>query len=194
MKGIILLCNDYIKDFPITREIPVGLLPVHGRTIVDNIIDLFFKHGVFEIWLSYNKKNINQYSEKFSFPVILTDKENSNYLFLIKRDIINNFKKDFIIANGCAVLNFNIAKAVDFHKKEKNIITKVISKNNEVSEYYIVNPKIFKYVAEKTFFSDVIKILTAEKEKVGDYVCQESPIKCDSMGNYEKILNWEGIN
>ena len=188
---------------PLTDVFPKPLIPVSGEPIIIKIIKDFSKYGIKNIYLSLNykadiiKSFIKKIPLKPNISFILENKYlgTAGSLYKIKKYNYNNF----ILANCDILINLNISKFTNFHKKEKNDLTILVAKQivnlpygicltnddntlikideKPTYEYkinagmYIINKSVLDYVKPNTYLDmdKLIEKLISNKLKIKIY-------------------------
>lgn len=156
MRAVLLAGGLGERLYPITKEIPKPLILVHGKPLIEQSVYLYWKYQVWELWLSIGMNKSREIAEKYPYPVIL-EKESlgtGGWLTLVKSDsgLLNTFKQeDFYVNNVDNLLNVDLQKMMEFHKRKKNIITIACVKVKDVRPYGSV---CIKYGDEITNFKE----------------------------------------
>jgi len=120
---------------PFSDILPKPLLPIEGKTAIDNIIQLILKYKIkrINLTLSY-KKNIiksylkDNYKNKKLFSFINENKPMGTVGSLVK---LKKFtKKDILLFNCDTILNINLNDFIDFHYCEKFDLTLISAIKN----------------------------------------------------------------
>ncbi|MBR7033792.1 MAG: nucleotidyltransferase family protein [Clostridia bacterium] len=115
---------------PLTNVLPKPLIPVSGKTIIEEIIDLFLKASCNRFYLSVNYKaeTIKEYfdgidDKNYSVEYIREDKPlgTAGSLYLLK-DVIT---ETFIVSNCDALIDVDLRDLTEYHKSNGNIATLV---------------------------------------------------------------------
>lgn len=115
---------------PFTSILPKALIPINGKPVLMHIIELFKKNRFRNFVLSLNKKNtvLKSYLSEI--------KKNYNITFLEEdhplgtAGALKNLKKikePFFLINCDNIFKLNPKNLLDYHKKNKNILTLVAS-------------------------------------------------------------------
>jgi len=123
----------------ITNHIPKPLLPLKGKTIINNIIDNFIKCGFskFHISLNYKSELILAYFNELNLKVDLNFiNENkplgtAGSLYYLKKYKLENF---FVI-NCDLIINYDYREILKFHNESKNDVTMVLVKKTHSLNY-----------------------------------------------------------
>lgn len=126
-KAVILCGGEGTRLRPLTYEIPKPMVPVQGKPIVEHLIDLFKKYGIFEIVLSvgYLKDKVKtHFGDGSKYGVKITYIEENSPLgtggpLRLCKDIIN---ETFIVSNGDELKNINIPEMIGKCHKPNNAI------------------------------------------------------------------------
>lgn len=137
-KAIILAGGKGERLYPLTKEIPKTIIPFQGRTLLDNVIDLYWKYNVFETWLVVGYLG-NKIMEKYPLPPIFEKipAGTGGFLKIIKDTPGTNelFKDDFYVNNGDNLLNIDLQAMMEAHKKSGNVATIACVKSDDVRDY-----------------------------------------------------------
>ena len=182
---------------------PKPLIPVKDKTVIEKIIENFTKFGAkkFIISINYKSKIIKSFFDelqpnyKYKFIEEKKPLGTAGSLFFLKSKI----KKDYFLTNCDTLNNFNYGDVYDFHKKNKNHITVVVSTKKFIVPYgsckitksglldsikekpsqhllintgmYVVDNQIFNLIGKNKFinFTDLIVLAKKKNKKVGVY-------------------------
>ena len=146
LKAVILCGGKGTRMKPLTYEMPKPLLPVHGRSIIEHLFDLFKKYEVRDIILSvgYLKEKIKEHignGEKFELRVAYAEENKplgtAGCLNLIK-DRIN---ETFIVSNGDELKDINLNEMLKQHKQTKALATIALTEVQEPNAYGVARLK-----------------------------------------------------
>ncbi len=129
---------------PVTLELPKAVLPVHSRTLLDQSIDLYWKHKVYEIWLGLGYKQ-ESVREKFTSMPFLIDVDHDHrivpmgtggWLNRLAQSPGKDYWFDhFYVNNVENVANFDLDSVMEQHIRDKNVVTMVCVRVSDVSKY-----------------------------------------------------------
>ena len=181
--------------------LPKPLIPVKDKTIIEKIIENFTKFGAkkFIISINYKSKIIKSFFDELN--------PNFEYEFIEERKPLGtagslNFlkskiKKTYFITNCDTLINFDYSEVYNYHKKNSNDITVVVSTKKFVVPYgsckiskkgllenikekpsqhllvntgmYVVNNQLFNLIKKNKFinFTDFISLAKKNKKKIG---------------------------
>ena len=141
-KAVILCGGKGTRLRPITNEIPKPLIPVHGKALIEHLIDLFKKYDVKEIFLSvgYKKEKIMEYfgnGDRFGVKISYIDESEESPLGTagpLKRakHLLN---ETFIVTNGDELKDINLEEMFNIHKSNKAKITIALTTVPDPSNY-----------------------------------------------------------
>ena len=202
---------------PFTQILPKPLMPIHDKPIIKHIIDRFVECGIkkYTITVNYKSKILKAYFEeqKNSYKI--------NYIDEIEPlgtvGCLSKFKvkpnSNFFLTNCDIIINSDYSDILNFHKKNKNLLTIVASSKSYTIPYgdlklnvdgrlekfdekpstyllantgfYILNQKILKLIPknQKYNINDLINKMISKKLNVGVF-----PISEDS---WIDIGNWD---
>lgn len=140
MKAIILAGGLGTRLRPLTYEIPKPLIPVHGKPLVEHLIDLFKKYGIKDIILAVGYKadmikkqmhNGSRMNVNLSYIVEDEPLGTAGCLNLLK----NQLTETFAMTNGDELKDFNVAEMIKFHKRLGGLATIALLKVDDPSKY-----------------------------------------------------------
>ena len=205
---------------PITNVIPKPLVPYKGIPIIEQILNDFFTQGFkeFNLTLNFKSKIIETYVKEIkknnmiiNIVKELVPRGTASSLKLFK----NKIKNDFIVTNCDVLFNLDYENLIQFHKKNKNIITvvgakkiikvpygvcKIQSKNilkkiEEKPDYefivstglYIVNEKVLNIIPNyrEYNFDRLISDVVKKKLKIGVYEIDDK--------SWIDVGHWDGF-
>ena len=135
---------------PVTYEIAKAMIPVHGRTLIDHNIDLFWKYKIYEIWLSlgYRQEDIRA---KYDYPFWIDFNDERRIVPLGTGSWANKlahdnetkklFSKDFFVCNVDNLFDFNLDAFMKTHKENNFVVTIAATKTKDVREYGSIHCK-----------------------------------------------------
>jgi NDP-sugar pyrophosphorylase family protein len=141
-KAIILCGGKGTRLRPITQEIPKPLIPVHGKALVEHLIDLFKKYDIKDIVLSvgYKKEKIKEHFGNGSrLGVNITYIEESEDAPLGTAGPLKKAKdiltETFIVTNGDELKDINLEEMYELHKSSKAKATIALTTVPDPSNY-----------------------------------------------------------
>ena len=193
---------------PLTNIVPKPLIPVQDKTVIEKIIERFYEQGFEKFILSINYKSniiksfMKKLKPKFSKEFIEEKKKlgTAGSLYLLK----DKKKKNYFIINCDTIIDIEYLKLLDFHKRNKNDLTLVVSakkflvpygsckikKNGELLQLeekpehhhlvntglYIINSQLFNYIKKDQYldFDNFVSIIKKRKKKIGLFPISES--------------------
>ena len=203
---VIMSGGEGKRLFPYTAVIPKPLVPVNERPIIEHIMDRFKNSGVNNFYLTVNYKMnlIKAYFSQKKYKInFISEKQplgSAGSLAFLKKKI----QKNFFLTNCDSIITSNYQSIYKFHEEKKLDLTIVCSKkihhvpygtcllNNKsmlvsIKEkptynflintgFYVVNPRILKFVKKNEYLGmDVfINLLLKKKLKIGVYQIDEN--------------------
>lgn len=124
---------------PFTRVLPKPLIPIGDQTMIEKIINGFYRQGFkkFFLTLNYKSKIIENYLDdvikKLKINYVKEKKflGTAGSLSLFK----SKFKEDIIITNCDTIVEINFKEILDYHKKNKYDLT-VVAATKEIEVPY----------------------------------------------------------
>ncbi len=194
--------------YPYTRILPKPLIPVGERPIAEIIIDSFRHYGCsdFRLIVNHKKNMIKAYFNEISHSYVLefVDEEKPLGTGGGLKLLEDKLDSTFILTNCDILVEADYGGILEYHKKEKNLVTMVCSLKSfripygvinlegngriksmeEKPEFsfftntglYIVEPEVLKEIPDNTEigFPDVIESLRLSRKNVGVYPVSEN--------------------
>ncbi|VVB73970.1 Bifunctional protein GlmU [uncultured archaeon] len=138
--AIILAGGSGTRMRPITYEIPKALMPIHGKTLTEHLINLFKKYGTRELILSVGhlKEKIKSYfGDGSKFGVDMTYTEESEPLGTAGpiRQMKDRLTETFIVSNGDELKDIDIQDMYLHHKESGALVTVALTTVQDPSHY-----------------------------------------------------------
>lgn len=216
---VIMAGGKGVRLRPYTDILPKPLIPVGNKPITEHIMDRFERYGcdVFNMIVNYKKNFIKSYFMENEIKREVCFTEENEYLgtggglALLK----GKYDSTFFVSNCDILVDADYKAMIDFHKKEKNIITMICVKKNMVIPYgtvktnenkkvteliekpnftfltntglYILEPEFLEYIPDEQFIdiTDLIQKCIDERENVGSYIIDEESWM--DMGQLEEL-------
>ena len=155
MKVVILAGGLGTRISEYTKTIPKPMIKICGKPIIQRIIDHYYKYGhrEFYIALGYKGDVIKKYFKKkkinkeVKINLIETGK-NTMTGGRLKR-LKKFLDKTFLLTYGDGLSNINLKRLVEFHKKNKKLITLTAVRPPARFGVIKIKGKIVKYFREK---------------------------------------------
>ena len=183
MKVVILAGGYGTRLSEYTRLIPKPMVKIGNQPILVHIMKHYYKFGYddFYIALGYKSKVIKDYFKlkKFKWKINLLDTGKSTMTGGRLKRLFKYLKDDtFMLTYGDGVSNVNIKKLVNFHKKNKKLVTitavrpparfgaiklhgnqvKYFKEKSNIDEgwinggFFVIEPKFLNYIkSDKTY-------------------------------------------
>jgi len=193
---------------PFTNVLPKPLIPLGNKTVIERIISNFTKYGVkrFIISINFKSKVIKSFFDELE--------PNYSYNFLEEKKPLGTVgclaflkskkKKNYFITNCDTLMNVDCSEIYNFHTRNQNDITVVVSSKKFVVPYgsckidkagllegivekphqhllvntgmYVVNNQLFKLIQKNKFmnFVDLINISKKQGKKIGAFPVSDS--------------------
>ncbi len=205
---------------PFTRVLPKALIPIGDEPVIKLIMSNFKKYGVKDFTVSLYEKsemvkayfNQNKSSFKINYLEETFPMGTVGSLSLLKK----KFNKPFFLINCDVLINVNYEDIINFHKKNKNVITMVASLKRSTIPYgvckvdkngnlldlvekpstdnlivtglYLMNPEIVDLIPNNRSFDFPQLIEEAYKKK---YTVGVYPI---SQNSFNDVGQWDLYN
>jgi len=207
---------------PFTEILPKPLIPVNNKTILEIILEKFKKHKLNEFYISVNYKSeiikayLDEANLKCKFIYIKENKPlgTAGPLGLLPKSI----SKTIIVSNCDITIEEDYNEIFEYHKKQKNDLTLVITNKKVVLPYgtcvidkkgnlkkiiekpennyfintgfYFLEPKIVKLIPKniKYNFNDLINDSINKKYKIGVFPIHNQNWK--DVGQWSEYLDF----
>ncbi|MDR1522982.1 MAG: mannose-1-phosphate guanyltransferase [Endomicrobium sp.] len=183
MQAVIMAGGFGTRLRPITCSLPKPMAPVANKPVLHHIINLLKKHGFSELtmMLYYQTEIITDYFEdgkNFGISIKYIRPESDLGTAGSVRFASQSIKDTFLVISGDVLTDFDLKKAVDFHKSKKALATMVLTRVSNPLQFGVVitakDGKIERFLEKPSWgevFSDTINtgIYILEPE-VFDYV------------------------
>ncbi|MEI7904558.1 MAG: mannose-1-phosphate guanyltransferase [Candidatus Firestonebacteria bacterium] len=171
MKTVIMAGGFGTRLRPLTTNIPKPVAPVVNKPMMEHILDLLKKHNLTEIItaLYFHPEVISGYfGDGSEFGVrmsyIRTETElGTAGCVKAAEKYLNEDRGTFIILSGDVLTDFDLTKALEYHKKKKALATMVLTRVEEPLQYGVVitekDGRITKFLEKPSWgevFSDTI--------------------------------------
>lgn len=144
-KKAVILCGGIGTRFrPITYEIPKALIPVHGKPIVEHLIELFKKYEIKDIILcvGYLKDRIKDYfgdGSRFGTRISYIEEEEALGTAGPIKKAKDMLKEPFFVTNGDELKDVNLADMYFTHRTQKAAITIALTTVQDPSHYGVAD-------------------------------------------------------
>ncbi len=153
-KAVIMAGGKGTRLRPITYSIPKPILPIAGKTCMSYLLDSFYNAGINDVIVTTG------YKYELLINSIISSKNNGqNILFSVEKEpagtagsikMISNFLDDtFIVGSGDILSDFDISDILKYHKKNRAMITMVLTEVKSTDQFGIVElegDKITKFL------------------------------------------------
>ena len=141
-KAIILCGGKGTRLRPITQEIPKPLIPLHGKALIEHLIDLFKKYDIKEVILSvgYKKEKIKEYfgnGDKWGVRISYIEENEEAPLGTAGplKKAMALLKETFIVTNGDELKDINLEEMYEIHKENGALATIALTTVPDPSNY-----------------------------------------------------------
>jgi mannose-1-phosphate guanylyltransferase len=143
VKAVILAGGLGTRLRPVTYEIPKPLIPVQGKALAHHVIETLMQAGVDEVYLAigYMAEKIQKHFEdgralgiKIHYIVEKEALGTGGWMHLVPR-----FEEDFFVVNGDNLIDLDLKKLLEQHKKNNAAATIALTKVANPSAYGIAD-------------------------------------------------------
>ncbi|KNZ70492.1 nucleotidyltransferase [Thermincola ferriacetica] len=168
MKAVIMAGGQGSRLRPLTCNKPKPMVPVLNKPVMEYAIELLRKHGITEIavTLQYLPDKIKEYfGDGLRYGVQLHYFEETIPLGTAGsvRNAAEFLDETFLVISGDGITDYDLTKAVAYHKEKKGIVTLVLAKVANPLEYGVVmcddSGKIIRFLEKPSWgevFSDTV--------------------------------------
>lgn len=183
VKAILLAAGKSTRLRPFTNKKPKVMMEIGGKPILEYNLNVVKKAGIKNIYINLHHapEVITNYfgnGSKFGLNIIYSKEKNILGTAGAIKKIEKEFKETFFVVNGDNFTNCNLKKLLEFHKKNKGIITIAIfdrtkNKNSGIAGGRVVyNKKTFKIKSFREGGNNKIPFVNA-----GIYVLESEILK-----------------
>jgi len=153
-KAVILAGGLGTRLRPLTLDTPKSMIDVHGKPLVEHLIDLFKKFGVTDIYLNVGhlkEKIMDYFKDGSDFGVSIFYIEEDEPLGTaggIKKGA-KEFTEPFFVSNGDELKDFDLDEMKKVHEKNNAWVTIALTEVEDPSAYGVVRmegDKIIEFV------------------------------------------------
>jgi len=182
MKSVILAGGRGERLRPITDTRPKPLVPVLARPVMDYCLSLLAHHGVTEaaVTTHYLADQIRHRYGKEAFGIALRYSSEDTPLGTAggvkKLESWLSGEEFFLVMSGDALCDFDLGRAIDFHREKKAHVTIVLSSVKTPLEYGVVLSDTFEKIfafSEKPDWSETFSDLV----NTGVYILSPEVLK-----------------
>ena len=187
MKAVVMAGGKGTRLRPITYSIPKPLVPIAGKPCIGYVLDSYHEAGIKDAIITAGYK-----FEALINGVLKFKNQDQNILFSVEREpvgtagsikLVSKFIDDtFIVGSGDTLIDFDIKKIVDFHRKRKSKLTIALTTVEDPSQLGIVELKdgvitrfLEKPTPEQAFSNLVNAGLYVIEPEVLDYIPEGEP-------------------
>lgn len=216
---IIMAGGKGTRLYPYTQILPKPLIPIGEKTITEHIMERFQKYYCkeFHLVVNYKRNFIQSYFQEFCSSYKMNFWEEINYLGTgggLKL-LENVIQKTCFVSNCDILVDADYAEIINYHRKEKNIVTMIgaeklikipygiieTKEKNSVIKIrekpnipiitntglYVIEPEFVKIIPDNEFIhmTDLIERCIEKGKKVGLYTVKED--KWLDMGQLDEL-------
>lgn len=150
-KAIVLVGGEGTRLRPYTYELPKVLLPIHGKPMVQHVLELLKSHGVTEIYLAiyYKGDKVREYfgdGSRFGLNIRYIEEKTplgtAGPLRLAKKYL----DETFFIVWGDILSDIDLTDFMHFHKNNEGLTTVALTTVDDPSRYGVAAMKGSKIV------------------------------------------------
>jgi len=128
MIAVILAGGKGTRLSPLIKNIPKPLVKIGAKPLIEHQILLLRKYGIKNIWLllGYKAEQIKEYfgnGKKWGVELYYHQEEQMLGTAGALKFLENKIKEDFLVFSGDIMLNINLKRFINFHKRKRSDIT-----------------------------------------------------------------------
>lgn len=203
LKAVVMAGGKGTRLRPITYSIPKPLVPIAGKPCIGYVLDSYYDAGIKDAIITAGYK-----FESLINGVLHFKQPDQNILFSVEKEpagtagsikLISKFIDDtFVVGSGDTLIDFDVARIVEFHRRMKSKITIVLTTVDDPSQFGIVEMKdnvITRFLEKPTpdqAFSNLINAgLYVMEPEILDYIPNGQPF--DFAKQLFPLLLGEGV-
>jgi len=148
-----------VRMHPLTRRIPLTMIPVHGKPAAYHIVNWFKRNGFKRIvfFVGYKKEKIRDFfkdGSQLGIEVIYVDSQGKEAgtagSLLVAREYLEG---TFVVSRGDVLSKLDLKKMVRFHKDNNALVTVALKNPGDTSGHAVAElegSRIKKFVDGKT--------------------------------------------
>ncbi len=168
MKSVIMAGGFGTRLRPLTCNVPKPMVPIANKPMMEHVVELLKKNEINDVLsiLYYQPGVITNYfgngenfGIKMSYVFAATDLGTAGSV----KNAENLLKENFIVISGDVLTDFNLQKAIAFHRQKKSLATIVLTRVNNPLSFGVVitdkRGKITRFLEKPNWgevFSDTI--------------------------------------
>ncbi len=135
MKAVILAGGKGTRLFPLTKKIPKLLIKIGSKPVIEHQIILLRRYGINDIWilLGFLGDRIKEYlkaGEKWDVNIHYYQEEKPLGTAGALRQLENDINEDFLVLSGDVMMNFDLKRLINYHRRKKGIATIIVHPND----------------------------------------------------------------
>lgn len=142
MKAVILAGGKGTRLSPVIKNIPKSLVKIGRKSIIEHQISLLKENGIKKIWilLGYLGDKIEKHIRRRSWNIDIYYNQETNPLGTAGalKNLEGKIKEDFLVLSGDIMLNFDIKRFINWHKKKRGMASIVVHPNDHLFDSDLV--------------------------------------------------------
>lgn len=205
MKTIIMAGGEGSRLRPLTCDRPKPMVPIVNKPMMEHIVELLRRYGLSQIGvtLQYLPEQIREYfgdGSRFGVEMRYYIEETPLGTAGSVKNAAGFLDETFLVISGDALTDFDLQKAIDFHRQKGGVATLVLTSVEEPLEYGVVvteeDGRILRFL-EKPGWGEVI----SDTVNTGIYILEpevlrhfEAGVKFDFAKDLFPLLMKKGYN
>lgn len=145
IKACIMAGGKGTRLQPLTTSMPKPLAPLLGKPIVFYILELLQKHRMREAVMTLGfqgemlKETVSQSKYANEMEITFSFEEKPLGTAGGVKHAMGNYEGDFLVISGDAMCDFDLSKAIEFHRLNESVATIIVKQVADPREYGLVN-------------------------------------------------------
>jgi len=185
-KAFILAGGEGTRMRPFTYEMPKPLIPVHGKPLVQHLIELLRKYEIRDITFSigYLGDKIKEYfgnGSRFGVNIHYVEEKRPLGTAGPLRLVRDRFTENFFVLNGDVLANIDLVDMLQVHEESKACATIALTPVSDASRYGVARlrgQRILEFVEKPSSNQPRSQLINAGiyvfSPKIFDYLPQKS--------------------
>lgn len=132
------------RDKRLKPNVPIGMMPIHNKPIIEHLIDLFKKYNVRDILIGvcYDKEKIIQYfgnGSRFGVKIRYIEEEEPSGTTNLLKKARPYLTGSFFVTNSDELKSVNLSDMYLTHKENNALVTVGLTLNEDPKHYGVVS-------------------------------------------------------
>ncbi|MEF3308413.1 sugar phosphate nucleotidyltransferase [Paenibacillus sp. GYB004] len=193
MKAVIMAGGKGTRLRPLTCQLPKPMVPLLNRPCMEYIIELLKKHGITQIGVTmqFMPEVIRSYfgdGREYGVELFYFEEESPLGTAGSVKNASAFLDERFIVISGDALTDFDLSRAIEYHRRKEALATIVLTRVDHPLEYGVVmtdeDDKVIRFL-EKPDWSEVF----SDTVNTGIYVMEPEVLQWVEEGKEQDFSN-----